>query len=487
MLSRRRLLQAGAGLVVLGARAARAANAPGVTDTEIKFGQSIPYSGPASAYAVLGRAEAAYFKMINDMGGVNGRKLNFLSVDDAYSPPKTVEQTRRLVEEEHVAFLFGNVGTPSNLAIRAYLNDNKVPQLFPAVGASVFNDPQHFPWTMPVLPNYSNEGRIYARQILATKPDAKIGILFQNDGFGKDYVTGFKAELGPEHAGMIVKEVSYELSDPTVNSQISTLQASGADTVLLAALAKAASQAIRKIGELDWTPTRYLVGVSASIPGTLKPAGLDRSKGVISATIFKDPKDSTWKDDPALKDYDDFVAKYLTPELRNELVVVSGYAYAAILVQVLKQCGDDLSRDNIMRQAANLKNFAAPMMLPGVVADTSPDNYVPIRRAGSSASTAKSGRFLGIFWEGDPLSTRPLPQLLQPPMRLPPHIGRRRAAKGRAAFDGILHAEHAEHLSRDARLDALQILELQPRARRRAPRRAPRCGPSRDAPRGTAC
>jgi branched-chain amino acid transport system substrate-binding protein len=299
MLSRRRLLRGALGLAAFSAGSARAANAPGVTATEIKFGQSIPYSGPVSAYAVLGRTEAAYFKMINDLGGVNGRMLNFISVDDAYSPPKTVEQTRRLVEEEHVAFLFGNVGTPSNLAIRSYLNENKVPQLFPAVGASVFADPQHFPWTMPILPNYSNEGRIYARHILNTKPDAKIGILFQNDGFGKDYVAGFKDELGADHGGMIVKEVSYELSDPTVDSQISTLQAAGVDTLLLAALAKAASQAIRKIGELDWTPTRYLVGVSASIPGTLKPAGLDRSKGVISATIFKDPKDSTWESDAA--------------------------------------------------------------------------------------------------------------------------------------------------------------------------------------------
>ena len=392
MLSRRQLLQASAGLTAFLVRPASAANAPGVTDAEIKFGQSIPYSGPASAYAGLGRTEAAYFKMINEQGGVNGRKLNFISVDDAYSPPKTVEQTRRLVEEEHVAFLFGNVGTPSNLAIRSYLNDNKVPQLFAMVGASAFNDPQHFPWTMPMLPNYSNEGRIYARHILATKPDAKIGVLYQNDGFGKDYLTGFKDVLGTEHAGMLIKEVSYELSDPTVDSQVVSLQAAGVDTVLIAALSKAASQAIRKIGELGWTPTRYLVGVSASVNGTLKPAGLDKAKGLISGSIFKDPTDPTWKDDSALKDYDAFVAKYLSASDRGDLITVSGYCYSSVIVQTLKQCGDDLSRENIMRQATNLKAFAAPMLLPGVVVDTSPDNYVPIRQA-------RTQRFNGEKWE----------------------------------------------------------------------------------------
>ena len=392
MLSRRHLLQASAALFAMPIAGARAANAPGVTDAEIKFGQSIPYSGPASAYAAIGRAEAAYFKMINEAGGVNGRKLNFISVDDAYSPPKTVEQTRRLVEEEHVAFLFGNVGTPSNLAIRDYLNENKVPQLFPAVGASTFADPVHYPWTMPILPNYANEGRIYARHILATKPDAKIGVLFQNDGFGKDYLTGFKEVLGTEHAGMLIKEISYELSDPTVDSQIVSLQAAGVDTLLLAALSKAASQAIRKIGELGWTPTRYLVGVSASVTGTLKPAGLDKAKGVISGSILKDPNDPSWQGDAAVKAYEAFIAKYMNPQDRNDLVAVSAYCYSAVLVQVLKQCGDDLSRENIMRQAANLKNFEAPMLLPGVVVDTAPDNFQPIRKA-------RLERFNGERWE----------------------------------------------------------------------------------------
>jgi len=402
MLSRRQMLQssaAAAAVLMSGGRPACAANAPGVNDTEIKFGQSLPYSGPASAYGVIGRTEAAYFTMINEMGGVNGRKLNFISVDDSYSPPKTVEQTRRLVEEERVAFIFGTVGTPSNLAIRSYLNDNKVPQLFVSSGASVFGDPQHFPWTMGILPNYRTEGRIYARHILATKPDAKIGVLYQNDGFGKDYLAGFKDGFGADHAGMVIEETSYELSDPTVDSQIVTLQSSGVDTLFLAALPKAAAQAIRKIGDIGWSPTRYLVLVSASISSTLMPAGLDKAKGLISGAAFKDPSAARWKGDAALKDYDAFMAKYMSPTDHNELFAVASYFYSATMVQVLKQCGDDLSRENIMRQAANIKNFEAPMLLPGIKVNTSPENFYPLRQL-------QLEKFNGVEWElfGDLMS-----------------------------------------------------------------------------------
>jgi branched-chain amino acid transport system substrate-binding protein len=395
MLSRRQMLQSSAAttaLLMSHARPARAANAPGVTDSEIKFGQSIPYSGPASAYSVLGRAEAAYFKMINESGGVNGRMLNFISLDDGYSPPKTVEQTRRLVEEAHVAFIFGTLGTPSNLAIRSYLNDNKIPQLFIATGATTFGDPQHFPWTIGIVTNYQTEAHIFAKYILGSKPNAKIGVLHQNDGFGKDYLTGLKDGLGPDHAAMIVKEVSYEISDPTVDSQIVTLQASGIDTLFVAALPKAAAQAIRKVSDLGWEPDRLLVGVSSSIASTLKPAGLGKSKGWITVIAYKDPNDARWKDDAGFKRYAAFIAKYMSPTDLNEFLAAVGFGYAEIMVQVLKQCGDDLSRENIMREATNIKDLELPMLLPGIKVNTSPDNYFPILQL-------QLARFNGETWE----------------------------------------------------------------------------------------
>src|SRR5271170_6248154 len=285
MITRRTFLQSSAAAAALAASAgsARADNAPGITDTEIKIGNTMPYSGPASAYGVIGRTETAYFKMINEQGGVNGRKINYVSLDDGYSPPKTVEQVRRLVEDEKVAFLFQTLGTPPNLAIRKYLNDNKVPQLFVSTGASTFADPEHFPWTIGFNPNYQTEARIYGKHILATKPDAKIGVLYQNDGFGKDYLIGLKDELGADHAGMVVKEVSYETSEPTVDSQIVTLQGSGADVLLIAATPKFAAQAIRKSFDLGWTAARYLALPAQSSSAVLNPAGLDKSKGLISA------------------------------------------------------------------------------------------------------------------------------------------------------------------------------------------------------------
>jgi branched-chain amino acid transport system substrate-binding protein len=382
MITRRAFLQssAAAAALVAGASSARADNAPGVTDAEIKIGQTMPYSGPASAYGVIGRAETAYFKMINEQGGVNGRKINLISLDDAYSPPKTVEQIRRLVEQEQVAFIFNSLGTPPNAAIRQYLNDNKVPQLFVATGAAMFSDPKNFPWTMGWQPNYQTEARIFAKHILKTKPDAKIAALYQNDGFGKDYLIGLKDGLGADHAGMVIKEASYETSEPTVDSQVVTLQGSGADVFLIAATPKFAAQAIRKGYDIGWTPVRYMTDVSQSIAAVMKPAGFDKSKGVITAVYGKDPTDARWKDDPGFKEYAAFIAKYMSPKDLIDSNAVYGFGAAATLIQVLKQCGNDLSRDNVMKQAANLKDLELPMALPGIKINTSPDNYSPIRQ-----------------------------------------------------------------------------------------------------------
>jgi branched-chain amino acid transport system substrate-binding protein len=402
MITRRTFLQssAAAGAFAAGTGSARADNAPSVTDTEIKIGQTMPYSGPASAYGVIGRTETAYFKMVNEQGGVNGRKVNLISLDDAYSPPKTVEQVRRLVEEEQVAFLFQTLGTPPNLAIRQYLNDNKVPQLFVSTGAATFSDPQHFPWTMGYNPNYQTEARIYGKHISANKADGKIGVLYQNDGFGKDYLIGLKDALGDGHAGMIVKEASYETSEPTVDSQIVTLQGSGADVLLIAATPKFAAQAIRKSYDLGWNAVRYLSNVSPSIATVLKPAGLEKSKGLITAYYGKDPTDARWKDDPGLKEWQAFAAKYLTPTDFIDANAVYGFGAAATLVYVLKQCGNDLSRDNIMKQAANIKDLELPMALPGMKLNTSPTNFSPIRQMQLASFDGQSWQLFGELLMG---------------------------------------------------------------------------------------
>jgi branched-chain amino acid transport system substrate-binding protein len=381
MITRRTFLQSSAAAAfAAGAGSARADDAPGVTGTEIKIGQTMPYSGPASAYGVIGRTEVAYFKMINEQGGVNGRKINLLSLDDGYSPPKTVEQVRRLVEEEKVAFLFQTLGTPPNLAIRQYLNDNKVPQLFVATGAAAFSDPEHFPWTMGYNPNYRTEARIYAKAILKTKPDGKIAVLYQNDGFGKDYLIGLKDVLGSDHAGMLVKEASYETSEPTVDSQIVTLQGSGADILIIAATPKFAAQAIRKSFDLGWNATRYLSNVSPSIATVLKPAGLDKSKGLITGGYVKDPTDETLKDDPGVKEWRAFCDKYLSQKEFIDVNAAYAFGAAATMVQVLKQCGADLSRGNVMKQAASLKDLSLPMLLNGMTINTSATNFSPIRQ-----------------------------------------------------------------------------------------------------------
>jgi branched-chain amino acid transport system substrate-binding protein len=391
MVSRRLFLQsstASAAYLASGVWPAWAANAPGVTDTEIKIGQTMPYSGPLSAYGLIGRTEAAYFK------------LNLISLDDAYSPPRTVEQIRRLVEQEQVAFLFNTLGTPPNLAIRQYLNDNKVPQLFVSTGAATFSDPQHFPWTIGWQPNYQTEAKIFAEHILKTKPDAKIGALYQNDGFGKDYLIGLKDGLGADHAGMVMKEVSYETSEPTVESQVVTLQGSGADVFLIAATPKFAAQAIRKAFDIGWMPVRYMTDVSQSVAAVMKPAGPEKSKGVISAVYGKDPTDARWKDDPGFKEYAAFMTKYMSPNDLVDAIAAYGFGVAATMVQVLKQCGNDLSRDNVMKQAANLKDLELPMLLPGIKINTSPDNFSPIRQLQLAVFDGESWQSFGDILSG---------------------------------------------------------------------------------------
>jgi branched-chain amino acid transport system substrate-binding protein len=401
MITRRTFLQSSAAAAAFAASAssARADNAPGVTDTEIKIGQTMPYSGPASAYGVIGRTEAAYFKMINDQGGIAGRKINFISLDDAYSPPKTVEQIRRLVEQEQVAFIFNSLGTPPNAAIRQYLNDNKVPQLFVATGAAMFSDPAHFPWTMGWQPNYQTEAKIFGKHILKTKPDAKIAVLYQNDGFGKDYLIGLKDGLGADHAGMVIKEASYETSEPTVDSQIVTLQGSGADVLLIADTPKFAAQAIRKTFDVGWTPVRYMTDVSQSIASVMKPAGLEKSKGVITGVYGKDPTDARWKDDSGFKEYSAFIEKYMTPKDLIDANAVYGFGLCATMIQVLRQCGSDLSRANIMKQAASLKDLELPMLLPGIKINTSPDNFSPIRQEALASFNGESWEQFGELYQ----------------------------------------------------------------------------------------
>ena len=402
MLSRRSFLRSsGAYAAYLGSpvSAAWAANAPGVTDTEIKIGQTMPYSGPASSVmGMIGRADAAYFKMINEMGGVNGRRINLISLDDGYNPSKTVEQVRRLVEQEQVAFIFNSAGTSPNLAIQPYLNDNKVPQIFVPSGSSRFGDPRNFPWTIGCWPSFQTEGHIYAKHILATKPDAKVGVLYQNDAVGKEYLTGLRDGLGVGGAAVIVKEVSYEVSDPTVDLQIIALQAAGPDTIFLAALPRAAGQAIRKIYDLGWSPTRYVMSGAISIDAVLRPAGLEKSKGLMSAGSFKDVTDPRRKDDEDVKAFAEFIAKYMSPNDYASGPAAVGYFFGALLVDTLRRCGDDLSRDNIMRQATNIKDLELPLLLPGIKVNTSPDNYFPIRQM-------QLLRFDGASWDylGDPV------------------------------------------------------------------------------------
>src|SRR6478672_4681461 len=347
----------------------------GASDTEIKIGQTVPFSGPASSYSSISKTQAAYFKMINDQGGINGRKLNLIQYDDAYSPPKAVEQVRKLVEGDEVLLTFQIIGTPSNAAVQKYLNAKKVPQLFAATGASRFTDPKNFPWTMGFNPNYFVEGRIYGQYIVKEHPTAKVGILYQNDDLGKDYLNGIKAGLGDKAAKMIVAEASYEVSDPTIDSQILKIKDAGADLFFSATTPKQAAQAIKKIAELNWKPVQIVDINATSVGAVMKPAGLDAAKGVISVNYGKEPLDPTWKDDAGMKRYFDFMAKYYPDGDKDSNFNTYGYATAQMLVHVLQQCGDDLTRENVMKQAASLKDVTGALALPGIKANTSPTDY----------------------------------------------------------------------------------------------------------------
>ena len=370
----------------------------GATDTEIKIGNIMPYSGPASAYGVIGKTEEAYFKKINAEGGVNGRKIDFVTYDDGYSPPKAVEQARKLVESDEVLVVFNPLGTPSNSAIQKYLNSKKVPQLFVATGATKWNDPKSFPWTMGWQPSYQSEGRIYAKFLLKEKPDAKIAVLFQNDDFGKDYLKGLKDGLGAK-ASMIVAEESYETTEPTIDNHIVKLKATGADTFMSVTTPKFAAQAIKKLAEIEWKPLHIVVNVSASVGSVLKPAGFENSQGILSAAYAKDGADSQWDNDPGMKKFYAFLEKYYPEGNKLDGSVVYGYGAAQTLVKVLQMCGDDLTRANVMKQAASLKDFTPDTLLPGVKINTSDTDFAPIEQL-------QMMRFKGEKWDlfGDTIS-----------------------------------------------------------------------------------
>jgi branched-chain amino acid transport system substrate-binding protein len=372
----------------------------GATDTEIKIGQTMPYSGPASAYGTIGRAELAYVQMINEKGGINGRKITLLSLDDGYSPAKTVEQTRRLVEQDQVLFLYQSLGTPTNTAVQRYLNAQKVPQLLVATGATKWGDPKNYPWTMGWQPSYHAESTIYAKYILEIKPEAKIAVLYQNDDYGKDYLNSLRAGLAAKSKA-ILKEASYEVTDPSVESQIVSLQAAGADTLFIFATPKFAAQAIRKTFDIGWRPLQFVNNVSNSVGSVLQPAGLDKSEGLISSFYLKDPTDPQWAKDKGFKDWVDWMKKYYSPGDLADIFNVYGYSAAQSLVQILTQCGDDLTRENVMRQAASLKNLELPMLLPGVRINTSPTDFYPLEQM-------QLARFDGKRWVlfGDVLSGR---------------------------------------------------------------------------------
>jgi branched-chain amino acid transport system substrate-binding protein len=353
---------------------------PGASDTEIKIGNIMPYSGPASAYAAIGKAQAAYFKKINEEGGINGRKINFISYDDGYSPPKTVEQARKLVESDEVLLILSPMGTPSNSAIHKYMNAKKVPQLFVASAAAKWNDPKNYPWTMGLATDYQTEGSIFAKFLLKEKPDAKIAILYQNDDFGKDLVRGFKEELGQRHATAIIAETSYEVSEPTIDSQIVKLKSSGANVLVSFASPKFAAQAIKKVGELGWRPLHVLTSVSSSVGAVVRPAGIQNSQGLVSATIFKDALDPQWSDDPGMARYLAFLNRYMPEANRADSILAYGYLFAQTMERVLAQCGDDLTRENVMAQAANLHDVRSDVLINGIAVNSATDNYRAINQ-----------------------------------------------------------------------------------------------------------
>ena len=371
----------------------------GASDTEIKIGNIMPYSGPASAYGIIGKTEEAYFKMINEAGGVNGRKINFISYDDGYSPPKAVEQARKLIESDEVLLIFNALGTPSQTAVQKYHNAKKVPQLFVATGASKWNDPKDFPWTMGFQPSYRVEARIFAKYILKEKPNAKVAIFYANDDFGKDYLAGIKDIFGSKASNLIVAEESYETTEPSIDSHIVKLKGTGVDVFVNISTPKFAAQAIKKMAELEWKPTHVLTDVSVSIGAVMKPAGLEASEGILSAQYMKDASDPQWKDDEGMKKFMAFIDKYMPGANVADLNLAYGYAAAQTMVQVLKQCGDDLTRENVMKQAASLKDFAPDTLIPGIKVSTSPTDFGPIEQL-------KMMQFKGGKWElfGDIIS-----------------------------------------------------------------------------------
>jgi len=372
----------------------------GATDTEIKIGNIMPYSGPASAYGVIGKTEAAYFKKVNDAGGINGRKINFISYDDGYSPPKTVEQARKLVESDEVLLIFNALGTPPNSAIHKYMNAKKVPQLFVATGATKWNDPKEFPWTMGWQPSYQSETQIYAKYILKEMPNAKIAVLYQNDDYGKDYLKGLKDGLGAKAATMIVAEESYETTEPTIDSHIVTLKSSGADVFINITTPKFAAQAIKKIAEIEWKPLHFLNNVSASVGSVIKPAGMENAQGIISSAYLKDPTDPQWQTDAGMKAWNAFLDKYYPEANRSDASVIYGYTVAQTMVYVLERCGNDLTRTNIMKQAASIKNLDLGGFLPGVKINTSATDFAPLTQL-------QLMKFKGDTWErfGDIISS----------------------------------------------------------------------------------
>ncbi len=375
---------------------------PGATDTEIKIGHSIPYSGPASAYGTIGKAIDAYFRMVNDNGGINGRKINFISVDDGYSPPKTVEVVRQLVEQEQVLLVFNTLGTPTNTAIQKYLNVKKVPQLFVATGASKWGKPKQYPWTMGWQPDYATEGALYAKYVLANIPDAKIGLLYQNDDFGKDYLEGFKRGLGKANMAKLVAEVSFEITDPTIDSQIIQLKASGANVFINTATPKAAAQAIRKAAEIGWKPTQFLTNVSSNIKTVLEPAGADNAKGIITADYRKDPSDPQWAGDKGVADWRAWMAKYNPDANIGDQNYVYGYSVAQTMEKVLRDAGDNLTRANIMKVAADIKDLQLPMLLPGIKISTAPDDFYPIEAVQLAKFNGKTWELFGAVIESTP-------------------------------------------------------------------------------------
>jgi branched-chain amino acid transport system substrate-binding protein len=398
--SRLAVVSAAALLLSAGSALAQKKYDTGASDTEIKIGNIMPYSGPASAYGVIGKTQTAFFNMINEQGGVNGRKINFISYDDGYSPPKTVEQVRKLVESDGVLLLFNTLGTPTNTAIHKYCNAKKVPQLFVATGATKWGDPKHFPWTMGWQPNYQSEGHIYATYLKEHQPNGKIGILYQNDDYGKDYVKGLKDEIGEKAKAMIVAEFPYETTDPTIDSQIVSLKAAGADVFYNVTTPKFAAQAIKKAAEIGWQPLHLLNSVSNSVGGVLTPAGLDNSVGSLTTFYVKDPTDPTWKDDPGFKEWSAFMDKYYPEGDKTNGFTVIAYSVAQTLIHVMQQCADNLTRDNIMKQAASLKDFTVPMLLPGITINTSATDYFPIEQEQMARFDGKEWKLFGPVLTG---------------------------------------------------------------------------------------